>query len=68
LRRRVRETGFLNIAVQWLDNALHPIRKAVHVELARNLGFDPNRRAVIVDVVEDLDLESVLNERGGPRA
>jgi hypothetical protein len=66
---RVTETGFQNIAVEWLDEALHPIEEAVLVELARNLGIDPNRRAVIVDTIdEDLDLKAVINERDATRA
>jgi hypothetical protein len=31
-------------------------------------GFDPNRRAVIVDPIENLDVEAELNERGATRA
>ena len=63
------ETGLQNIGAEWINEALHPIEEAVLVELARNLGVDPNRRALIVDTIdEDLDLKALINERDATRA
>ena len=63
------EAGLQDIAAEWLNEALHPIEEAVLVERARNPGVDPNRRALIVDTIdEDLDLKAVINERDATRA